>query len=537
MKEMYLQPEEIIVTEEPARITTVLGSCVAVCAFDRRLKVGGICHFVLPSREAAPSDDLASSQGNMGHLGSQVDIAESASLGRYADEAIPTLFRRLKQLGSQKEDLIVKIVGGGAPPGGAVEGEFSVGASNIEAAIRELRSFGFHAESQEVGGHFGRKIRFYSDSGAIEYKKMDYSSHLENAGPSEKKRVVSTPSEAHLQVRKVLIVDDAPVIQKILRKILESDPEIQIVGVANNPIEAEPLIQALKPDVITLDIFMPQMNGIEFLESIWPKYKIPVVMISSLGKNEGDMVLQALELGAVDYIQKPDLANIEAESSYLCEKIKMAARAKLQREQRTAKKKITAEWNGDHSEVLIAIGSSTGGTIALAEILRSLPTKIPPILIVQHIPYEFSLKFATRLNEMCPFEVRAAKDRDELVPNLVLIAPGGYQMRVERTGGKLIVRINNDPPVNRHKPSVDYLFDSVAEIRGKRIIGVLLTGMGADGARGLLKLRQRGARTVAQDEESSVVFGMPKAAIDLGAAERVAALGSIPQVLAHWSTK
>ncbi len=331
--------------------------------------------------------------------------------------------------------------------------------------------------------------------------------------------------------RRVLVVDDSETIQKLLRHIFSSDPDLECVGVVGRPSLAEEAIERLNPDVLTLDIHMPEMSGVELLKKILAKRRIPVVMISALSKDDGTMVLEALEAGAVDYIQKPQLGEVTALAPVICEKVKSASLARVRA---SSKKNLVRLTTGIMDQgMLIAIGSSTGGTEALRDVLTLLPADIPPILIVQHIPPVFSKAFADRMARLCPFGVKEAEDNDPIRPGQVLIAPGGKQMKLRETRAGLSVLVDNSAPVNRHRPSVDVLFESIAELGIKRVVGAILTGMGTDGARGLLRLKQAGARTLAQDESTSVVYGMPREAARIGAAEEVVPLGEIAGCLAR----
>lgn len=329
---------------------------------------------------------------------------------------------------------------------------------------------------------------------------------------------------------RVLIVDDSKTIRNLLASILKEDPEIEVVALADRPSQVEELIKLHRPNVITMDINMPEMDGVTLFKQLFPRYKIPTIMISSLAPEEGPEVLSALEAGAFDYINKSDLNEHKEVALVIKEKIKAAANTKAQTlavSKHTQPARLTLQGEIDMSRI-IAIGSSTGGTEALRTVLTQLPKNIPPILITQHIPAVFSAAFAKRLNDLCPFEVREAKDGDELMPSLVLIAPGGFQMSLQKeAGGRFCVRVKDEPPVNRHKPSVDVLFDSVARVAGPRTVGIILTGMGADGAQGMLKLKNAGAQTLAQDEKSCVVFGMPKQAIALGGVQKIVSLDKI----------
>lgn len=328
-------------------------------------------------------------------------------------------------------------------------------------------------------------------------------------GESGRIRLQKTPPIQDRK-RKVLIVDDSVTIRKLLRQIFSRDPELEVVAEAGRPSQVEELIKTHHPDVITLDIGLPEMNGVELLQKYLPLHPIPTVMISALSQSESPLVLKSLESGAVDYIQKPVHEQLGELAPLIIEKVKTASRARVRH--RRIRVANTTEGNL-RTDILVAIGSSTGGTEAICDVLSCLPKNIPPIVITQHIPAVFSAAFADRLNDFCPFEVREAKDGDRVVPGVVFIAPGGLQMGVEKRAGSLRVFVRDEAPVNRHKPSVDYLFDSVVKAMGEKAIGVILTGMGADGAKGLARMRAAGAFTIGQDEASCVVYGMPRAAM------------------------
>lgn len=327
--------------------------------------------------------------------------------------------------------------------------------------------------------------------------------------------------------KKVLIVDDSVTIRKLLKDVLSSDPYFEVVAEAEKPSLVEGLIQTHKPDLITLDIHMPEMDGVTLLKRIHSKYLIPTVMISSISKEEGPQVLQALEIGAVDYIQKPEMSKLRQETPHILERLKIASQVKLSTQKRQVRK--AAKLTGQNS--IILLGASTGGTEALRVVMQGLPSEIPPILVVQHIPPVFSAAFADRLNSLMPFSVKEAVDGDLVQPNQVLIAPGGKQMGVKILNGKLVITIKDDAPVNRHKPSVDYMFKSVKDAGVENIVAAVLTGMGADGARELKGLRNVGARTIAQDQETSVVYGMPKEAKEMGGAEFVLPIDAVAEKL------
>jgi two-component system chemotaxis response regulator CheB len=330
---------------------------------------------------------------------------------------------------------------------------------------------------------------------------------------------------------RVMIVDDSKTIRQLLSQVIGSDPELEVVATISNPLEVEKNILALKPDVITLDIHMPEMDGVTLLKNLIPKYRIPIVMITSISMDEGPLVLNALENGAVDYIQKPSFKELAIVSSLIQEKIKNASRARVSVRKAGRNVSRSIEQGSINPKKIVAIGSSTGGTEALKEILTQLPEKIPPIVIVQHIPPIFSLAFANRMDQLCPFEVKEAVDGDLILPNRVIIAQGNTQMRVVRNGNRFKIRVDDSPPVNRHKPSVDVLFSSVAKEIKDQAVGIILTGMGSDGAEGLLEMKKAGATTFAQSERTCVVFGMPKEAVKAGGVDQVKDLEEMAECL------
>jgi two-component system chemotaxis response regulator CheB len=342
---------------------------------------------------------------------------------------------------------------------------------------------------------------------------------------------------------RVLIVDDSAIVRKILSEALSDAPDIEIVGTAPDPYVARDKILSLAPDVLTLDIEMPRMDGLTFLRKLMQHHPLPVVVISSLAQPSCRIALQALETGAVDVLAKPGGPYSVGELRHgLAEKVRAAAVARIRRpahDQHPAPAPTPPARTSPPlaastplcAETILAIGASTGGTEAISAVLSRLPASTPGTLIAQHIPPEFSRAFANRLNETCPMEVREAQDGDALRPGLALVAPGDFHLVARRAGGHFFVNVKTGPRVCYQRPSVDVLFHSVAETAGARAVGVLLTGMGSDGAQGLLRMRQAGARTIAQDEASCVVFGMPREAIALGAAEQVASLRSIPEAI------
>lgn len=325
-----------------------------------------------------------------------------------------------------------------------------------------------------------------------------------------------------MQKIKVLVVEDSSFFRGLLVKYLNKDPELEVVASAQDPFEARDMIVKYQPDVMTLDIEMPRMTGLEFLRKLMPQYPMPVVMISSLS----DKVFEALNAGAVDFVAKPAMTDRkkleELMVHELPKKIKIAASAKIANTRRHAVPMLseTVKVNANSKDMVLAIGASTGGTEAITTLLRGFGPDIPGTIIVQHMPAGFTEIYANRLNEQCRVSVKEAKDGDHLVSGQVLIAPGGdCQMRLVKGTGGYQVEIKPGPKVSGHCPSVDVMFESVARVAKNRAIGIILTGMGADGANGLLEMRKAGAKTIGQDESTCVVYGMPKAAFDIGAVE------------------
>jgi two-component system chemotaxis response regulator CheB len=332
---------------------------------------------------------------------------------------------------------------------------------------------------------------------------------------------------------RVLVVDDSAVVRQLLCRDLGRDPMIQVVGTAPDPYVARDKIVELAPDVLTLDVEMPRMDGITFLRKLMAVRPMPVVVLSSLTGRGTEMAVEAMAAGAVDVLGKPTSAyELGGVGAALADKIKLAARAHVQGARPAAPDSAPAACamtrTTDH---IIAIGASTGGVQALTEVLSAFPAGAPGTVVVQHMPARFTASFAQRLNGVCRVEVKEAADGDSVVPGRVLLAPGGSHMVLSRSGASYRVSVRDGPEVFHQKPSVEVLFDSVARYAGANAVGAILTGMGADGARGLLNMRRAGARTVAQDEPSCVVFGMPAEAIKCGAAEHVAPLGDIARIL------
>lgn len=345
---------------------------------------------------------------------------------------------------------------------------------------------------------------------------------------------------------RVLIVDDSASVRQTLTAVLESDPDIEVIGAASDPFMAAKRMQDDIPDVITLDVEMPRMDGITFLRKIMSQHPIPVVMCSSLTESGSETLLQALEAGAVDVILKPRIGaadHLAEAAQRICQVVKSAAQARVSRikpSRHPIASAPTAKLTADAvlpppsgkalartTEMVVCVGASTGGTEALREMLEKLPANAPGMVIVQHMPEKFTAAFARRLNTLCEVEIKEAQDGDPVLRGHVLIAPGDKHLLLERQGARYYVSVRNGPLVSRHRPSVDVLFRSAARSAGSNAMGVIMTGMGDDGARGMLEMHQAGAFTVAQDEASSIVFGMPKEAIAHGGVDRIVALDQI----------
>ena len=347
---------------------------------------------------------------------------------------------------------------------------------------------------------------------------------------------------------KVVIVDDSALIRSVMTEIINSQSDMSVVGTAADPLVARDLIKQTNPDVLTLDVEMPRMDGLEFLEKLMRLRPMPVVMVSSLTERGSEIALRALELGAIDFVTKPRLGVRDGLLNYtelIAGKIRVAASARLLPSRHASAQRPAADHAQEpllrspllSTEKLIIIGASTGGTEAIREVLQPLPPDAPAVLIAQHMPPGFTRSFAQRLDGLCRIHVKEAEHGERVLPGYAYIAPGGYHLSLARSGANYVAHLDQEPPVNRHRPSIDVLFDSAAKHAGKNAIGMILTGMGKDGAEGLLRMKRAGAHTLAQDEASCVVYGMPREAVALGAVDEVSPLNEISRrVLAHLRT-
>ncbi|MCP3888019.1 MAG: chemotaxis response regulator protein-glutamate methylesterase [Desulfobulbaceae bacterium] len=347
---------------------------------------------------------------------------------------------------------------------------------------------------------------------------------------------------------KVLVVDDSAVVRQTLSEILLADREIDEVVTAQDPYVAASRLRKFVPDVITLDVEMPRMDGLSFLQKLMSQHPIPVVMCSSLTETNSETALRAMEYGAVDIIQKPRMDTkkfLDESRVVICDAVKAAAKARVKRQSRTSTISVEKKLNADvilskasnramiqTTETIVAVGASTGGTEAIRVFVEMLPADFPGVIIVQHMPEHFTTSFAERLNSLSKMTVKEAADGDTVMPGRVLLAPGNRHMLLQRSGARYYVQIKDGPLVSRHRPSVDVLFRSAARYAGSNGVGVIMTGMGDDGAKGMLEMKEAGAATIAQDEKSCVVFGMPKVAIEIGGASQVVPLQKIAQTVA-----
>ncbi len=342
---------------------------------------------------------------------------------------------------------------------------------------------------------------------------------------------------------RVIVVDDSALVRSLLTEIINRQPDMECIGAANDPLQAREMIRSLNPDVITLDVEMPRMDGIDFLGRLMRLRPMPVVMVSTLTERGAEVTMRALELGAVDFVAKPRIglaAGIQLLTTEITDKIRVASKARVHRlapaaaaqaGQVAAAAARPGLLGRLSTEKIIAIGASTGGTEAIREVLTPMPADSPAIVITQHMPPGFTTSFAARLNSLCHITVKEAQDGERILPGHAYIAPGGRQFHISRSGANYVAVVDDGPPVNRHKPSVEVLFKSVAALVGRNALGVMLTGMGDDGATAMREMKDAGSYNFVQDEASCVVFGMPREAIARGAADEVLPVTQIAQAL------
>ncbi len=509
---MFLHPGEMALLTRPSRVKTVLGSCVAITMRARDGRLASIVHCLLP-HACAPFGSLP-----------------WAERGRYVDSAIARMMDSFARRGVGPGELEVKLFGGAGSMKASERPGFDVGLRNVEAALQTLAACGLAPVSKGVGGRRGRLIEFDTSTGDVLVKRLPEAMSAGSRG-------------GRLKPLRVLIVDDSAVARRALAEVLSSDPEIEIMGAAADPILAAERIREEVPDVIVLDVEMPRMDGLTFLRKLMQQRPIPVVICSSLTDEGAQTTLRALEYGAVEIVTKPRMgteAFLLESRELLCEAVKGARKARL-RLIRPVEPALTADVvlarpstmaMVETTDKVVLIGASTGGTEALRVVLERMPPDAPGMLIVQHMPEKFTTAFAQRLDGLCAISVKEAANGDTVLRGQALLAPGNRHMLLKRSGARYYVEVRDGPLVCRHRPSVDVLFRSGGRYAGRNAVGVLMTGMGNDGARGLLEMKEAGARTIAQDEATCVVFGMPNEAIKLGAADRVLPLPAIgPAVL------
>ncbi|MGH9627547.1 MAG: chemotaxis-specific protein-glutamate methyltransferase CheB [Bryobacteraceae bacterium] len=514
---------------EAVLVTYALGSCIALSVYDPLIRVGGLLHFMLP--EANLDSARALSNPYM-----------------FADTGIPLMLERIYQCGGVKHRLILNAAGGAQVL--SEEDFFFIGKRNHLSLKRVLGKAGLRLHAEAIGGTVSRSVRLELRNGTLSvregagaYRDLTIGAQAARSGIEGKKNSVDLAAPRGVRCARVsgelmpprtrvLIIDDSAIVRKILSQSLSAEPDLEVVGTAPDPYIAQNKILELKPDVLTLDIEMPRMNGLVFLRKLMVSHPMPVVVISSLAQAGCASALEAMESGAVEVLGKPAGPYSVGDLRFvLANKIRAAAHARIRPRQAAEiptriplKKQPVA---GALATPIIAIGASTGGTDALRQILQEMPHASPPILITQHIPPVFSRAFAERLNRICRITVREAVNGEPLRPGLALVAPGDLHMMLRKRGAGFYVEVRNGPLICYQRPSIDVLFQSVAEAAGARSIGVILTGMGTDGAAGLLKMKLSGAHTFAQDEKTSIVYGMPKEAARLGAPQEILPLPAI----------
>ena len=485
MKPQIVKENDYLFSLAPSVLKTKVKSSIAITIWDQVRKHGGMC--------------ICSNSCKDGFIG---------------------LLRELKQKGSLQKDLQIKMIGGAYT--NKQTKNPSVGKKNIEFAEQLLLSFGLSIASMSVGGECSRKVQFNTETGRVMFMTQPY----------QIKESFQEPNKKASKLIKVLIVDDSKTIRTLIEAALSAKPDFKVIGKAKDPIQAMELIDKEKPDVITLDIKMPRMDGITFIKQYISKNFFPVVILSSLSQDELQPTLEALSSGAFHYLEKPKCS---FEVMHFKEELRRTVfhankhhlKGTYPIDHKTPKKNKILLNSHQCKGSLLTIGASTGGVQAMERVIQHFSEQIPPTFCILHIPAAFSSALADRWNEQYPFQVKEAVDKMAVEAGMLVIAPGSKHMQVkEARNGDLFVRLTDDPPINRFKPSIDYSFSSINKLN-RHIIAVLLTGMGADGAKGLLDLKKNGAHTIAQDKESSAVYGMPKVAAELGAADLILPIDEI----------
>ena len=494
-------------------LITVLGSCVSACIRDPLLGIGGMNHFMLP-------------QSHSGKWGSDPEPT------RFGNFAMEKLLNELIKAGASRERMEIKVFGGG----NVTDSTQAIGTKNAEFVLRYLEDEGLRWAAQDLGRSpaphslLSENRSRHPPAAGQQRVRHDRARRIRLCEPPVVAQDIGRHSALWGRLMtsmsspvRVLIVDDLALMRQLLTTLLAEDPEIEVVGTAPDPHVARERIKALNPDVITLDVEMPHMDGVTFLRKIMALRPMPVVMISTLTQAGAEVTLEALEAGAVDFIAKPshDVMNTMGSlATELQEKVKAAARTRIGARRAAPPLPKPRERLGRATGKIVLIGASTGGVEALKALLMGLPADCPPVLITQHMPARFTSAFANRLNKECPMTVSEAVHNEEVQPGHVYIAPGSHHMELVRVGSRYACALNEGPPVSGHRPSVDVLFRSGARTIASAGIGVILTGMGKDGAEGMLDFRRAGAATLGQDEELSLIYGMPRAAFERGAVMR-----------------
>jgi len=539
MKDIHVRSGELAFCDQPsAFLNTVVGVCVSVCIWDRLEKRGGLCHYRLALKSDGTgeetTDDTAKGSGE--RPGHALD---------YGSVAIVALLRKFKASGSIVGNLEARVLGGAEIHNGHFTQGQQIGQRNIGVALKLLREFGIPVVGKAVEGPHGRQIRFNTGSGEVCYRPVigDNFSGLVHDYPVPKHRLqegieidgqkrVPTLEQTRGDRSKIriLVIDKSAEMRSRLKSKIEESGEFVVVTQVSNVTAAQSAIEAFKPDVITIDFNTNCSEWVDFIGGYMKQHIIPTVIVSSLNQETPNAIFNALKLGVFDYIDASSLGEIHGVL-----KAAYKERQHMENMRVTAVAPVLDKVSLDKYACLsslVVLGSSTGGVDALETILKQLPKTTPPICIVQHIPKGFSRSLALRLNDICEVEVSEAEDGIEVKDSHVYIAHGGQHMKlIQLEPGKLILRLSDGDLINGFRPSIDHLFNSAQKLSGRKIVGVLLTGMGHDGAKGLLNLKKHGAFTIAQDEASSVVYGMAKVAKEMGAVCRTTALNLIPSAI------
>jgi len=503
MKVIHVRSAEMGFSDQQAVLfATVVGTGVTVCLWDKETKRGGMCHYSLP---------VANADSNTAYIAKD-----------YGSEAIVALIRKFKQCGSQLQNIQARVLGGGDLQYGESMSDLQIGRSNVAIAMCTLAEFDILVLGQSVGGAIGRQVQFNAVSGEVCFKAIhrdDFSDSLLRQQPAQhqvaKKRQI-----------KVLVIDPSIRMRNLLQAAIEQDDDLTVIAQASNIKAARAVIESQAVDVITLDLDSGDPQWLELIDSYMQSYQTPMLIITSLQQHGLEVVFKALSLGVFGYIDKSSLIEVQA-------KLKAAHQSKeylqqtlsLAREQQGEQKSFTVPYQ---NSALVLLGASTGGVDALEVVLRQLPAATPPICIVQHIPQDYSGLLAKRLNEVCAVTVCEAADGVEVLNDHVYIAKGGRHLKVVQLGAKkLVLRLTDEEPNNGFKPSIDVLFESAKKVEGWNRVAVVLTGMGCDGAQGLLELKRHGVFTIVQNEASSVVYGMAKVATEMGAVCRTTSITGI----------